>query len=668
MVLANPSGATAVPDSGTGQPGSSTAPPTAARPWSAADGAALYGIDRWGDPYFAVSERGHVIVQPRGERGGALDLVELVEELQGRNLSLPLLIRFDDILEDRLERLHAAFERAIAQYAYRGRYQGVFPVKCNQQRHVVEQLVESGRRWHFGLEAGSKAELLIALSLLDDPEALLICNGYKDRRYIETAILARRLGRQPVVVIEQADEVERIIAASTDLGAAPFIGIRAKLSTRSTGRWGSSVGEGAKFGLSVPDLLATVEALRAAGLLGDLRLLHFHIGSQINDIAVLKDALQEAGQLYVELTRLGAPMGYLDVGGGLGIDYDGSRTATAASTNYSLQNYANDVVATVRECCEPHSVTMPTLVSESGRAIASHFSVLVFDVLGASRPPLSVPEPAAEEPLIVRNLRDTLAGVSGSEPLPPERLQEAWNDALKFRDDALAAFRLGYMSLPERAMAEQLTSACSSTLARRIEALPAGTPVPEELERLRASQSGTYYANLSVFRSAPDTWAIDQLFPVLPLHRLDEQPTRLGTLADLTCDSDGKLARFIDRGHSKALLELHELQADQPYWIGLFLGGAYQEVMGNLHNLFGTTNAVHIRLTAGGRYSVDHVVRGDTNAEVLQAMEHDPLALLERLRVASEAAIDRGDLAIRDARRLMDHLEGSLRQTTYLQP
>jgi arginine decarboxylase len=666
MVLANPSGATAVPNAGNGQPGSSPAP-IASPAWSAADGAALYGIDRWGDPYFAVSERGHVIVQPRGERGGALDLVDLVGELQGRNLSLPLLIRFDDILEDRLERLHAAFERAIAQYAYRGRYQGVFPVKCNQQRHVVEQLVESGRRWHFGLEAGSKAELLIALSLLDDPEALLICNGYKDRRYIETAILARRLGRQPVVVIEQADEVERIIAASKELGAAPLIGIRAKLSTRSTGRWGSSVGEGAKFGLSIPDLLATVEALRSAGLLADLRLLHFHIGSQINDIAVLKDALQEAGQLYVELTKLGAPMGFLDVGGGLGIDYDGSRTATAASTNYSLQNYANDVVATVRECCEPHGVTMPTLVSESGRAIASHFSVLVFNVLGASRPPITAPEPGDQEPLIVRNLRDTFAGVSGNETLPPERLQEAWNDALKFRDDALAAFRLGYMSLPERAIAEQLTSACSATIAGRLEDLPAGTPVPEELERLRASQASTYYANLSVFRSAPDTWAIDQLFPVLPLHRLDEKPTRLGTLADLTCDSDGKLARFIDRGHSKALLELHDLQADQPYWIGLFLGGAYQEVMGNLHNLFGSTNAVHIRLTAGGRYSVDHVVRGDTNADVLQAMEHDPLALLELLRVASEAAITRGDLAIRDARRLMDHLEGSLRQTTYLQ-
>jgi arginine decarboxylase len=651
MVLAHPPGA-----------------PAAA--WSARDGASLYGIDRWGEPYFSVSDRGHVMVQPRGDRGGSLDLVELVKELQGRNLALPLLIRFDDILEDRLERLHAAFERAIAQYGYRGRYQGVFPVKCNQQRHVVEQLVESGRRWNFGLEAGSKAELLIALSLLDDPEALLICNGYKDRRYIETAILARRLGRQPVVVIEQADEVERIIRASQDLGGAPYIGIRAKLASRSTGRWGSSVGEGAKFGLSIPDLLATVEALRGAGLLPDLRLLHFHIGSQINDIAVLKDALQEAGQLYGELTRLGAPMGFLDVGGGLGIDYDGSRTATAASTNYSLQNYANDVVATVRECCEPLGVPLPTLVSESGRAIASHFSVLVFDVLGSSRPPMTVPAPQEQEPLVVRNLRDTLAAVEApgdGDPQAPERLQEAWNDALKFRDDALAAFRLGYMGLRERAMAEQLTWACSDAIARRLEELPADLPIPEDLNRLRSSLACTYYANLSVFRSAPDTWAIDQLFPVLPLQRLEERPTRLGTLADLTCDSDGKLARFIDRGHSKPLLELHELQPGQPYWIGLFLGGAYQEVMGNLHNLFGSTNAVHIRLTTAGRYRVDHVVRGNTNAEVLQAMEHDPVDLLERLRVASEVAIDRGDLAIVDARRLMDHLEGSLRQTTYLQ-
>jgi arginine decarboxylase len=540
-------------------------------------------------------------------------------------------------------------------------------VKCNQQRHVVEELVARGRRWHFGLEAGSKAELLIALSLIDDPEALLICNGYKDQRYIETAILARRLGRQPVVVIEQADEVERIINATQSLCSAPFIGIRAKLSSRSTGRWGSSVGDKAKFGLSVPDLLATVESLRQADLLSDLRLLHFHIGSQINDIAVLKDALQEAGQIYVELTKLGAPMGYLDVGGGLGIDYDGSRTATAASTNYSLQNYANDVVATVRECCEPHAVAMPTLVSESGRAIASHFSVLVFDVLGSSSVPGAIPAIDSDEPLTVRNLRDTLNGINNQnsdELIESSRLQEAWNDAIKFKDDALAAFRLGYMSLSQRAMAEQLTWACARAIVAQ---LPRNGPVPEDLRSLRAALAGTYYANLSIFRSAPDTWAIEQLFPVLPLQRLNEEPSQLGHFADLTCDSDGKLARFIGNGQAKPLLELHELRPGEPYLIGMFLGGAYQEVMGNLHNLFGSTNAVHIRLAPGGGYQVEHVVRGDTNADVLRAMEHNPELLLERLRLASESAISNGALKISDARRLMDHLETSLRQTTYLQ-
>jgi arginine decarboxylase len=634
--------------------------------WTPADSAELYGLERWGEPYFSINPRGHVSVQPRGDRGGSLDLIDLVAGLQDRNLGLPLLIRFDDILEDRLERLHGAFERAITRYGYTGRYQGVFPVKCNQQRHVVEELVSCGKRWHFGLEAGSKAELLIALSLIDDPEALLICNGYKDQRYIETAILARRLGRRPVVVIEQADEVQRIIAASEALGAAPLIGIRARLSSRSTGRWGSSVGEKAKFGLPVPEILATVEALREANLLEELRLLHFHVGSQINDIAVVKDALQEASRIYVELHALGAPMGYLDVGGGLGIDYDGSRTATAASTNYSLQNYANDVVATVQEGCAPHGVAVPTLVSESGRAIASHFSVLVFDVLGSGGLQQSAPPEADEEPLIVRNLRDTLAGIH---TLPADatadvsRLQEAWNDALKFKADALAAFRLGYLSLQNRSLAEQLTWACARALLDR---LPEDGTLPEDLKELPAVLAETYYANLSIFRSAPDTWAIQQLFPVMPLHRLDEKPTRLGHFADLTCDSDGRLSRFISDGRSKPLLELHPLIADQPYLIGLFLGGAYQEVMGNLHNLFGSTDAVHIRLAPGGDYQVDHVVRGDTNADVLQAMEHVPDLLLERLRIASEQAISRGALRISDARLLMDHLESSLRQSTYL--
>ena len=635
--------------------------------WTVQDSAELYGLERWGDPYFSINLRGHVSVQPRGERGGSLDLMELVQGLQGRNLNLPLLIRFDDILEDRIESLHAAFERAITRYGYSGRYQGVFPVKCNQQRHVVEELVSCGKRWHFGLEAGSKAELLIALSLIDDPEALLICNGYKDQRYIETAILARRLGRRPVVVIEQADEVQRIIDASQELGAAPLIGIRARLSSRSTGRWGNSVGEKAKFGLPVPEILSTVEALRDAGLLNELRLLHFHVGSQINDIAVVKDALQEASRIYVELHKLGAPMGYLDVGGGLGIDYDGSRTATAASTNYSLQNYANDVVATVQEGCEPHGVAVPTLVSESGRAIASHFSVLVFNVLGTGGLPQETPAEREEEPLIVRNLRDTLDGINGladDGSADVSRLQEAWNDARKFKDDALAAFRLGYLSLTDRSLAEQLTWACAKALLER---LPEHSNLPEELQTLAAVLARTYYANLSIFRSAPDTWAIQQLFPLMPLHRLGEKPTELGHFADLTCDSDGRLNRFIADGTSKPLLELHPLQPDEPYLIGMFLGGAYQEVMGNLHNLFGTTDAVHIRLAPGGNYQVDHVVRGDTNAEVLTAMEHNPESLLERLRVASEQSIRANQLKISEARRLMDHLESSLRQSTYLQ-
>ena len=639
-------------------------PPTPNQPlldpthWTTERSSRLYGLEAWGEPYFSIGERGHVMVRPRGERGGCLDLVALVQGLQARNLSLPLLIRFDDILEDRLAKLHDAFACAITRYGYQGRYQGVFPIKCHQQRHVLEHVVRAGRRWHFGLEAGSKAELLIALALLDDPGALLICNGYKDTRYLETAILARRLGRQPLVVIEQPDEVGGLTACSRRLGMAPLMGVRAKLSVQGIGRWGSSSGDGAKFGLSAPELLAAVHTLRDAGLLQELRLLHMHIGSQISDIAVLKEALQEMGQLYVQLVALGAPMGYLDVGGGLGVDYDGSCTATAASTNYSLQNYANDVVATIQECCQPHGVPMPVLVSESGRAIASHFSVLVFDVLSTGKVNGTVPPPQEGEPLLVRNLRELLATIT------PQNLQEAWHDAVKFKDDALSAFRLGYLSLVDRGTAEQLYWACCRAIASQM----GNQSVPADLQPITTALAATYYANLSIFRSAPDTWAIDQLFPVMPIHRLHEPPQVLGTFADLTCDSDGKLNRFIDSGNHKSLLELHHLQPGNPYWMGLFLGGAYQEIMGNLHNLFGRTNAVHISLAPQGGYHVEQVARGDTTSDVLKALDHDPRSLLERLRRDSETAIAAGDLTIPDAHRLITHVEESLRQSTYLEP
>ena len=646
--------------------GAASTAKTGEEQWGTENSAELYGLNRWGVPYFSINRLGHISVEPRGERGGSIDLVELVNGLQDRHLDLPLLIRFDDILEDRLESLHAAFERAITRYNYNGRYQGVFPVKCNQQRHVIEELIKCGRKWNFGLEAGSKAELLIALSLVEDPDALLICNGYKDQRYIETAILARRLGRRPVVVIEQPDEVQRIIDASNNLEMAPLIGIRAKLSCTSTGRWASSVGENAKFGLPVPEILSTIEALKDANLLNELRLLHFHIGSQINDIGVLKGALQEASRIYVELQKLGAPMGYMDVGGGLGIDYDGSRTATAASTNYSLQNYANDVVATIKEECDSHSVELPTLVSESGRALASHFSILVFNILGTGGLPQANPNEGKDEPLIVRNIRETLKGIEEESKISlPDinRLQEAWNDALKFKSDALDSFRLGYLSLTERSIAEQLTWACARAIHQR---LPKDTSLPDDLQALSTVLAQSYYANMSVFRSAPDTWAIQQLFPIMPLQRLGEKPTELGHFVDLTCDSDGKLNRFISDGQQKSLLELHKLKSNETYLVGMFLGGAYQEVMGNLHNLFGTTDAVHIRMAPGGNYQVDHVVKGDTNADVLKTMEHDPEHLLERLRVASEQSIRNRQLDIQSAQRLMDHLNASMRQSTYL--
>ena len=634
--------------------------------WTVQDSVDLYGLKKWGDQYFSINSHGNISIHPKGLESEGLDLMALVKDLDGRNLKLPLLIRFDDILEDRLKKLHIAFDNAISSYKYQGSYQGVFPIKCNQHKHVVEELISCGKEWHFGLEAGSKAELLIALSLIRDSKSFLICNGYKDTRYIETAILARQLGRRPVIVIEQVDEVERIISASKDLGAAPLIGIRAKLSSHGSGRWGESIGERAKFGLSIPDILLTIEKLRSSELLNELQLLHFHIGSQINDIAILKDALQEASQIYVELKKTGAPMGLLDVGGGLGIDYDGSRTATHTSTNYSLQNYANDVVATVGECCEANNIEVPILISESGRAIASHFSVLLFNILGTSSTPHHVPKYELNESLAIRNLRATYESIRqvNTNTLDGSFLQEAWNDSIKFKHDALTAFRLGYIGLKERAIAEELNWACAKAILER---LSDKEFISSEIKELYESLSRTYYANLSIFRSAPDTWAINQLFPIMPIHRLNEKPSEKGHFADLTCDSDGKISNFINNGKAKKLLELHKVNMNEKYIIGMFLSGAYQEVMGNLHNLFGTTNSVHIRMLSKDKYKIDHVVRGNTKSDVLKAMEHNPEELLERLRIASEQAIQQGKLKIRDAQRLMEHLETSLYQSTYLQ-
>ncbi len=631
--------------------------PDALRLWTIEKSEELYRIQGWGQPYFSINAAGHITVSPKGDRGGSLDLYELVNALKQRNLGLPLLIRFSDILEDRIERLNACFAKAIARYNYPGVYRGVFPVKCNQQRHLIEDLVKFGKPHQFGLEAGSKPELMIALALLDTPGALLICNGYKDQEYIETAMLAQRLGQKPIIVLEQLEEVDVVIKVSQQLGIDPIVGIRAKLSTQGMGRWGTSTGDRAKFGLTIPEIIHAVNELREANLLGSLQLLHFHIGSQISAINVIKDAIQEASRIYVELAALGANMKYLDVGGGLGVDYDGSQTNFYASKNYNMQNYANDIVAELKDTCAERKISVPTLISESGRAIASHQSMLIFDVLSTSVVPLDLPElPKEDESQVITYLWETYQSVN------QENYQELYHDATQFKEEAISRFNLGILSLTERAKAERLYWACCQKI---LEITRKQEYVPDELEDLEQIMASIYYVNLSVFQSAPDCWAIDQLFPIMPIHRLDEEPTRRGILADLTCDSDGKIDRFIDLRDVKSVLELHPFKPGEPYYLGMFLNGAYQEIMGNLHNLFGDTNAVHIQLTPKG-YQIEHVVKGDTMSEVVSYVQYDSEDMVESIRQRCESALEENRITLAEAQKLLQTYEQSLRRYTYL--
>ncbi len=643
-------------------PQAESVPESVQKDWSIEDSEELYRIKGWGEPYFSINAAGNLTVSPQGDRGGSLDLHKLVKGLKQRDFQLPMLIRFSEILEDRLERLNACFAKAIARYSYDGAYQGVFPVKCNQQRHIVEDLVRFGKPYQFGLEAGTKPELMIAMASLNTPGALIICNGYKDNSYIETAMLGQKLGQKTIIVLEQVEEVDVAIAASQRLGIQPVLGIRAKLAAKGSGRWGESAGDRAKFGLSIPEIMVVVEKLEAANLLPSLQLLHFHIGSQVSAISVIKEALCEACQIYVELVKLGAPMGYLDVGGGLGVDYDGSKTSSQGSKNYSIQNYANDVVAEIKDACSARDIPVPTIVSESGRAIASHQSVLIFDILGTSEASYDTPTPCEEgEHRLVRELWDVYSSLSA------ENYQEAFNDAVQFKQEAASLFSFSYLRLAERARVERLYWACC---AKIVKLLRNQDYVPEELEHLEKSMASIYYANMSLFQSALDSWAIEQLFPILPIHRLNEEPTQRATLADLTCDSDGKIARFIGPKGQKDVLELHPLKSGESYYLGMFLMGAYQETLGNLHNLFGNTNTVHICLaskaTSKQGYTIEHVVRGNTTDEVLEQVQYDPEDMIEQIRLRSEEALQKGQITIEEARKLMANYKAGMDCYTYL--
>jgi arginine decarboxylase len=626
--------------------------------WSTAEAGELYDVASWGKGYFSVGTNGHIWVHPDKDPNRSLDLKELVDNLQLRGIALPILIRFGEILKHRLGEMHQAFQNAIAEHNYHGNYCCVYPIKVNQQRQVVEEVFEYGRPYKFGLEAGSKPELLAVLAIADN-DTPIICNGFKDDEYIEMVLLAAKIGRRIIPVVEKYTELDLIKKHSARMGVRPTIGLRIKLASRGSGRWKSSGGYRSKFGLTVTEALRALDELKAAGMEDCLQLLHFHLGSQITNIRQIKAAVMEAGRVYVELKRAGAGLCYMDVGGGLGIDYDGSQTDFESSVNYTLQEYANDVVYHIQSVCDEAEVPHPTIVSESGRAIAAYHSVLVFNVLGVtgfgdgdSLP--DIPDDV-EQPLV--DLKETLRGLSN------KNLLESFHDAQQALDSALNLFSLGYLPLQQRSWAESIYW----VICRRIQKLGKELDYfPEELEGLDGLLSDTYFCNFSLFQSMPDSWAVKQLFPIMPIHRLEEEPFRHGILGDISCDSDGKVDQFIDRRDVKKTLPLHSFSGDQ-YMLGAFLVGAYQEILGDLHNLFGDTNAVHVSLDNHNAVVIDAVIKGDTVREVLDYVQFKSTTLLEQFRKDVESAVREGRIGYEESGLLLRFYEDGLNGYTYLE-
>jgi len=629
------------------------------RAWTVKDSASLYNIAGWSSGYFRINDAGHVEVTPSGPEGRSVDLYELVQDLQRRGLGMPLLMRFSDILHSRVSALFDCFKGAIDSYGYKGRYRGVYPIKVNQQHQVVEELVRFGRPYGLGLEAGSKPELLAGLALLDGPDGLLVLNGYKDVEYVETALLAQKLGRYPIIVIDRYRELDLVLQVAKRLGVRPHVGVRAKLTTKGAGKWMESTGDRSKFGLTATEIVLLVEKLREAGMLDCLELVHFHIGSQISSVRAIKDAMREASRVYVELARAGADLKFLDAGGGLGVDYDGSSTNWHSSTNYTTQEYANDVVSAIQDACDAAGIPHPDLITESGRALVAHHSVLVFNILDVNEVIAGQLPPQQAEPgdhAVIHQLVECWRSVSR------KNFQEAYHDALQLKEEATNLFNVGLLDLKGRARVEQMFWGCCEAILKVIRELDY---VPDDLEGLEKGLADTYYGNFSVFQSAPDHWAVRQLFPIMPLHRLTERPSRRGVIADLTCDSDGKMDQFIDLRDVKSALELHPFDG-RPYYVGVFLVGAYQEILGDLHNLFGDTNAVHIALDDDG-YRVDNVVEGDSVTEVLGYVQYQKQDLVQRVRRANEEALRKGLLTFEESALLIRRYEEGLAGYTYLE-
>ena len=644
---------------------SSTRGAVTPRPWSIDDSNDLYAVRSWGGGYFGINAAGHIVCHPGRDAGREIDLYEVVRQLGARDFTAPMVLRFSDILRDRLRHLHDAFAAAIAENDYKNRYSAVFPIKVNQQRLVVEEVYRGSADLGFGLECGSKPELLAVMAMTEDaPDRLIICNGFKDDSYIEAVILATKLGRKIIPVVENFSELGYILRHAEKYQVRPQIGVRVKLAAEGAGRWRESAGDRSKFGLFTTEMLELVDVLRSHGMLDCLKLVHCHPGSQLHDIRRVKDAVNEIAQVYAELARLGAGLEYIDVGGGLGVDYDGSRTNFESSTNYSLREYASDVVYRVASVCNARGLAHPVIISESGRAITAHHSVLVFNVLGAARLDVfSVPDRSkvddGELPQPVADLFDAHATVS------ERRLVECWHDAQQARDQAQQMFSLGYLSIEMRSLAERLYWA---TCARVRDMTRKLGKIPEELEDLETILSDIYFCNMSVFQSLPDSWAIDQLFPITPLHRLDERPARSAVLADITCDSDGKIDRFVSARDVKRALEVHDLRDGEDYFLAVFLVGAYQETLGDLHNLFGDTHVVHIRQDDEHGWWIEETVKGDTASTVLGYMQYDTDELYPRFARDCERAMRDGRMSVAEGQALKRFYESELAGYTYLEP
>jgi arginine decarboxylase len=647
------------PENGVRRPGD--------RHWTVEDSAELYQVAAWGKGYFAINGAGHVVVQPDTTPARQIDLYEVVQGLKARDLTTPVVVRFSDILAHRLRHLHAAFAQAIAENDYRNRYAAVYPIKVNQQRLVVEEVFRYGSEFGFGLEVGSKPELLAVMAMTEGaPDRLIVCNGFKDDSYIEAVILATKLGRTIIPVVENFSELSLILKHADHYGVRPRLGVRVKLATEGSGKWRDSAGEKSKFGLFITEILEVVSVLRERNMLDCLQLVHCHPGSQLQDIRRIKDAINELAHVYAELKLLGAGLGYIDVGGGLGVDYDGSGTNFSSSMNYTLNEYANDVVYRIASVCNARGIEHPMIVSESGRAIAAHHSVLIFNTVGMSaldkfRVTGREEEDYAgdkEPPQPVRDLFEAYRSVTD------RRLVECYHDALTAREQTLQMFNLGLLSLEFRGLAERLYWA---TCTRIRDACRKLDDYPEELEGLESILSDIYFCNFSVFQSLPDSWAIDQLFPILPIHRLDEEPRRKGVLADITCDSDGKIDRFVSLRDVKRNLELHDVTEHDEYYLAAFLVGAYQETLGDLHNLFGDTHVVHIRFHEEGSWWIDEIVKGDTANKVLEYMEYDVAELYPALARDCERAIRDGRMTLAESQALKRFYELELNGYAYLE-